>query len=85
MAFDFLGIAPYRFCMAMRNIALMTMIGLALARIAGGTYTPSTEIVWAYVGQISTVYVIIHQSHVGFACRVNFFIHTFSMILAWIL
>jgi hypothetical protein len=57
MAFDFLGIAPYRFCMAMRNIALMTMIGLALARIAGGTYTPSTEIVWANVGQISTVYV----------------------------
>ncbi len=60
MAFDFLG-AAHRFCMAMRNIALMTMIGLALARIAGGTYTPSTEIVWANVGQISTVYVINHM------------------------
>ncbi len=44
--------------MAMRNIALLTMIGLALARIAGGTYTPTTEIVWANVSQISTVYVV---------------------------
>ena len=44
--------------MAMRNFALLTMIGLALARIAGGTYTPTTEIVWANVGQISTVYVV---------------------------
>lgn len=44
------------FCLAMRNIALFAMIGIALVRVAGDARTPASEVKTFEIGQIASVF-----------------------------